>query len=165
MVEECSDTRIQGLMSVSAGRRHQEGKQVPFGVESDALSSRGLGLELWVVRDVQARMLVQPRTLVNMLGEEAMVELRAKPQLQWIAEVRQCKWRRCGQYDGVQRTKRNTVLRMGHALLPPPQAALARGSICPRNGILDGAHGPLCNTKNHPTRALLHVTFPVSHRQ
>lgn len=97
MVEECSDTRIQGLRAVSARRRHQERKQLPLGVESDALSPRGLGLELCVVRDVQARMLVQPRTLVNMLGEEAMVELRAKPQLQWVAEVRQCKWRWCGQ--------------------------------------------------------------------
>ena len=31
----------------------------------------------------------------------------------------------------MQRRKRNTVLRVGVALLPPPQAALARGSICP----------------------------------
>jgi hypothetical protein len=31
----------------------------------------------------------------------------------------------------VQKRKRNTVLRVGVALLPPPQAALARGSICP----------------------------------
>lgn len=31
---------------------------------------------------VQRRIHMQVRTLVNMLGEEAMVELRAKPQLQ-----------------------------------------------------------------------------------
>lgn len=82
MVEECSDTRIQGLRAVSAGRGHQEHRRVPLGVEGDALSPRGLGLELCMVREVQARRLVQRRTLVNMLGEEAMVELRAKPQLQ-----------------------------------------------------------------------------------
>lgn len=31
----------------------------------------------------------------------------------------------------MQKRKRNTVSRVGVALLPPPQAALARGSICP----------------------------------
>lgn len=40
-----------------------------------------------------ARMVVQLGTLVNMLGDEAMVELRAKPQLQERAEQLQC--RRC----------------------------------------------------------------------
>lgn len=82
MVDECSDTRIQGLRAVSAGGRRQERGQVPLGVEGDALSPRGLGLELCTVSGVMARMPGQLRTLVNMLGEDAMVELRAKPQLQ-----------------------------------------------------------------------------------
>ena len=60
----------------------REGEWVPLGVEGNALSPRGLGLELCRVSGVLARMAVQPRTLVNMLGDEAMVELRAKPQLQ-----------------------------------------------------------------------------------
>ena len=58
------------------------GEWVPLGVEGNALSPRGLGLELCNVRYMQKRTLVQLHTLVNMLGEEAMVELRAKPQLQ-----------------------------------------------------------------------------------
>lgn len=51
-------------------------------MEGNALSPRGLGLELCRVSGVLARMAVQLGTLVNMLGDEAMVELRAKPQLQ-----------------------------------------------------------------------------------
>lgn len=39
-----------------------------------------------MVRWVQERIHVQMHTLVNMLGEEAMMELRAKPQLQEHAE-------------------------------------------------------------------------------
>jgi hypothetical protein len=49
MVEECNDTRIQGLLGWKA---------IPLALE-----------------DLDSN-------LVNMLGEEAMVELRAKPQLQ-----------------------------------------------------------------------------------
>lgn len=82
MVEECSDTRIQGLRAVSAGRWHLERADVPLGVEGDTLGPRGLGFELDVVRHRSWRIRVQLHTLVNMLGEEAMVELRAKPQLQ-----------------------------------------------------------------------------------
>ena len=51
-------------------------------MEGNALRTRGLGLELRRVSGVLARMVVQLGTLVNMLGDEAMVELRAKPQLQ-----------------------------------------------------------------------------------
>ena len=82
MVEECNDTRIQGLRAVSAGKCRSERIYVPLRVEGNALSPRGLGLELYLVRCGQMRIRLQVRTLVNMLGEEAMVELRAKPQLQ-----------------------------------------------------------------------------------
>lgn len=64
-------------------------------MEGNALSPRGLGFELCMVRREHRRICVQLCTLVNMLGEEAMVELRAKPQLQERVVQLQCKRRRC----------------------------------------------------------------------
>jgi hypothetical protein len=50
----------------------------------------------------------------------------------------------------VQKRKRNTVLRVGVALLPPPQAALARGSICP------------CHATEYWTRRSGHLATPTA---
>jgi hypothetical protein len=77
MVEECNDTRIQGLRAVSTGRQHQEK------ASGYLLGWKAIPLAL---EDLDSN-------LVNMLGDEAMVELRAKPQLQERAEQLQC--RRC----------------------------------------------------------------------